>query len=135
MAQVLSDRQRSIVLVAHGSRREASNAAIVKLTEAVRLRAADRFLSVQHGFLELASPSVGESIDQAVRRGARVVRLVPYLLAPGRHVAGDIPEIVTAKREQYRQVMFEVAPYIGAATGMADLILTLATTSDTHTAA
>ena len=61
---------RSLLLVAHGSRREASNQEIRNLTAALAGRAIGRFGHVGCAFLEIARPSIPEAIE-AKRTPAR----------------------------------------------------------------
>lgn len=117
---------KSLIVVAHGSRREESNDEVRRLTDALRARARADFLSVRCAFLELATPSIPAGIDASVRDGARHITVLPYFLAAGRHVVRDIPEQVAAKRRQYPHVSIRIAPYVGAAGGITDLLLSQA---------
>ena len=89
---------KSLILVAHGSRRAASNDEIRELTERLARQADGAFGRVSCAFLELAEPSIPDGIEQAVRAGAREVIVLPYFLSAGRHVAEDIPGLVAGKR-------------------------------------
>ena len=117
---------RSLILVAHGSRREASNEEIRRLTGALTEKAGSRFDLVSCAFLELVDPSIPEGIEQAVRHGASEIVILPYFLSAGRHVAEDIPAAVAAKRQEYPKVTISIAPYLGLAAGIPDLLLTAA---------
>lgn len=114
---------KALLLVAHGSRRPAANEEVRRLAAAVRRRAADRFAVVKVAFLEFAEPSVAEGIEACVAQGASVVTVVPYLLAAGSHVARDIPRAVAARQKAHPETTILVAPHIGLAEGMADLII------------
>ena len=111
-----------LLLVAHGSRREVSNEEVRELTARLARRLAPGCWQVRHAFLELASPSVPEGIDEAVVAGARHITLLPYFLVDGRHVAADLPQIVAAKQRQYPQVLFEQADYLGKSEGVLDIL-------------
>ena len=116
---------RSLLLVAHGSRRKQSNDEVRDLTERLSRKARDDFDFVLCAFLELAEPSIGAGIDECINRGASQVVILPYFLSAGRHVVKDIPAEVGAKQKQYPQVVFKVAPYLGAAKGVPDLLLSI----------
>jgi sirohydrochlorin ferrochelatase len=116
---------RSLLLVAHGSRRAQSNEEIRALTEHLSRKARDDFDLVLCAFLELAEPSIAAGIDECINRGASQVVILPYFLSAGRHVVKDIPAEVEAKQKQFPQVVFKVAPYLGAAEGVPDLLLSL----------
>lgn len=117
---------RALLLVAHGSRRAESNREVVDLSAALASRAALGYDRVSHAFLELAEPALEHAIDELVDGGARHITLVPYFLACGRHVAEDIPRVVSAKLARYPGLELEVTGHLGAAEGMVELVSTLA---------
>jgi sirohydrochlorin ferrochelatase len=108
----------SLLLVAHGSRREASNEEIRALTESLRHKD-----GIGCAFLELAEPSIPDGIRACIARGATRVTVFPYFLSAGRHVASDIPDEVNSVVEDYPDIEITIAPYLGAAGAMGDLIL------------
>jgi sirohydrochlorin ferrochelatase len=113
---------KALVLVAHGSRREASNDEIRVLTR--RLRAADRgFQHVACAFLELAEPSIPDGLRAAIAAGAEEVVVLPYFLSAGRHVVADIPGDVAVVQAEHPAVPIRIAPYLGAAEGITRLLL------------
>jgi sirohydrochlorin ferrochelatase len=116
---------RSLLLVAHGSRREASNEEIRELTAAIAEQAGDRFGQVGCAFLEIAQPSIPEGIEAAVLAGAEEVVVLPYFLSAGRHVAEDIPAEVERKRAEHSEVRIRIAPYLGLAEGLTGILLDL----------
>lgn len=117
---------KSLILVAHGSRRAESNDEVRRLTEVLRERAGDGYECVRCAFLELAEPSIPDGIEASVREGATDITVLPYFLSAGRHVVTDIPNQVAAKQHQYPDVSIRIAPYLGAAGGIADLLLSQA---------
>ena len=116
---------RSLIVVAHGSRRKQSNDEVRRLTEAVARQALGRFVSVSSAFLELADPDIPSAIDAAITDGANEVVLLPYFLSAGRHVAHDIPHLVADKQRQYPHVKLTLGPHLGHADGMAALVLSM----------
>jgi sirohydrochlorin ferrochelatase len=122
---------KSLLLVAHGSRREASNDEIRELTARLR-EATDDFDHLGCAFLELAEPSIPDGLRQAIARGAREVVVLPYFLSAGRHVVTDIPSEVETVQQEYPSVVIHIAPYLGAADGVVGLLIEQAsrTTND-----
>ncbi len=116
---------KSLLLIAHGSRREASNDEIRDLTEQLKRQAAGRYDSVSCAFLELATPSISEGIEACVQAGATEVTVLPYFLSAGRHVARDIPEEIALKQKQHPALKIEIAPYLGASEQMTSVLLSL----------
>ena len=117
---------KALLLVAHGSRREASNDEVRKLTDCLRRQSGTRFGEVRCAFLELAEPSIPEGIEQCVQAGADEVVVVPYFLSAGRHVAKDIPEEVATKQQQYPDRDIYISDYLGTAPDLVDTLLALA---------
>lgn len=120
---------KALLLVAHGSRREASNDEVRELT--TQLRQADG--SYQHvacAFLELAEPSIPDGLRAAIAAGADQVVVLPYFLSAGRHVVTDIPAEVAVVQAEYPDVSIRVAPYLGAAGGVVKILLQQAVGTD-----
>lgn len=117
---------KALLLVAHGSRREASNNEIRELTERLSARSADSFSDVRCAFLELAEPSIPDGIMQCAEQGANEVMVLPYFLSAGRHVAEDIPEEIEKARAALTGVEVKQLPYIGSLEQITDLLISAA---------
>lgn len=115
----------SLLLIAHGSRREASNDEVRALTARLRAAAADRFEAVDCAFLELAEPSIPDGIQRLIDGGAQAVTVLPYFLAAGRHVIHDVPALVEEKRAEHPEVDIRIAPYLGTSEEIPRLLLSL----------
>ena len=63
--------------------------------------------------MELAEPDIPAAAAKCVERGATEVRMLPYFLSMGTHVAGDLEEFRAAFAERYPEVRFEVRPPLG----------------------
>jgi sirohydrochlorin ferrochelatase len=118
---------KALLVVAHGSRREASNEEVRKLCRRIERQAAgEEFFLVRAGFLELVEPSIPEGIGLCIEAGADQVVVLPYFLSAGRHVSEDIPAEVEKARQQHSQASIVLAPYLGSAPGVAGLLVELA---------
>lgn len=118
---------KALLLIAHGSRRRASNDEIARLAERLRRKAGDRFHCVRHAFLELAEPSIADGIQQCIDAGAGEVYALPYFLAEGNHVAEDIPAEIAGKQKECPAVKIHLCDYLGQADeSVADLLLQIA---------
>jgi len=120
------NRMKSLLLVAHGSRRAESNLEIGRLSERLAAKAAADFAVVEHAFLELADPLIPDGIERCIARGATSVSVVPYFLARGTHVADDIPEQVAIKQAQYPDMDIHITDYLGTSDELVDVLLKLA---------
>ena len=117
---------KAMLLVAHGSRREASNQEVRDLAARLRGLARDDFGVVDCAFLEIAAPLIPEGIERCIAQGATEVVVLPYFLSAGRHVAEDIPRDVAGKQAEHPTVRIRIAPYLGAADGVVPLLLAAA---------
>ena len=77
---------------------------------------------VTFAHMELATPSLPETIDRCVREGATHVFVQPLFLARGRHATIDIPELVAEARKRHVQVRFSLGRVVGADPVLAALI-------------
>jgi len=120
-------KKKALLLIAHGSRRRASNDEIARLAERLRRKAGGRYHCVRHAFLELAEPSIGDGIQQCVDAGAGEVYALPYFLAAGTHIVQDIPAEIAAKQKECPAVKIHLCGYLGqAGEPVADLLLQIA---------
>ena len=111
-----------LIIVAHGSRREASNDEVRELTERIR-ETSFEFDAVECAFLELAEPSIPDGIRAAIATGHDHIVVLPYFLSAGRHVMEDIPAQIQTVLEENPDTDVHLAPYVGSAEGIAELIL------------
>ena len=113
---------KALVLVAHGSRRQASNEEVITLTKAMAEHMKEDFPIIAAGFLELTEPLIPDAIDLCVQQGATDVCVLPYFLSAGRHVQKDVPAEVDKARKMHSHVPMQVLTHIGGSTLMIDLI-------------
>lgn len=109
-----------IVIVDHGSRRQASNEmleAFVTMFSGIKTQ----YSIVEPAHMELAEPSIETAIQRCVERGAKRVAVVPYFLSPGKHWKQDIPELTRAAAARC-EVPWVVTSPIGLTPLMADVI-------------
>jgi sirohydrochlorin ferrochelatase len=118
--------KRALIVVSHGSRREASNDEVKRLAQQLSMHQPNSFDDVSAAFLELAEPSIPDGIVAAVDRGADEVTVLPYFLSAGRHVTQDIPAEVDKARQLSTDAVIRIAPYLGRAPEMADIVLRMA---------
>jgi sirohydrochlorin ferrochelatase len=114
---------KALLVVAHGSRRVESNEEVRDLTGRLSRQTDGTYDLVQCAFLELAEPSIPDGLRAAIRSGATQLIVVPYFLSAGRHVVTDIPAEIDVVRKEYPDIEIMLAPYVGAAAGLTELIL------------
>lgn len=115
----------TLLIVAHGSRRQASNDEVRAL--AARLRAVQHadIGDIEVAFLELAEPSIADGLANCVEKGAKKIVVFPYFLAAGTHVANDIPEEVAVFCAKHLDIKVTLTPHLGAAPTLPQAILGL----------
>lgn len=118
--------KRALLLVAHGSRRAASNDEVRQLTAYVAKELTEEFEIVTSAFLELSEPSIPEGIGRCVKLHADHIVVLPFFLSAGRHVSKDIPSIIDEARAAYPDIKIEMRPYIGASPEIISLLAKLA---------
>jgi len=116
----------AMLLIAHGSRREASNQEVRELAARLEHIAGDHFDRVIPAFLELAEPDIPSGVGLCVESGATTVTAVPYFLSAGRHVASDIPAELEKARHQHPAVTVHQSDYLGKHASIPGLLLALA---------
>ena len=116
----------AMLLIAHGSRREASNQEVRELAARLEQIASDHFDRVIPAFLELAEPDIPGGVDLCAESGATTVTAVPYFLSAGRHVASDIPAELEKARHAHQAVTVHQSDYLGKHASIPGLLLALA---------
>lgn len=120
---------QSLLLIAHGSRRQASNDEVKVIAERLKQHCDEKFQIVNSAFLELAEPSIPAGIQQCVTEGATSIIVLPYFLNSGRHVTEDIPEIVDAAAKNHKVINISIASHLGASDLMLDVLVSTANAS------
>lgn len=112
---------RALVILDHGSRRPEAHAHLLELAANVRERAPDLFVTVAH--LEQAEPGLAAAVGACVAAGAREVCVHPLFLAPGRHLAEDVPRLLDEIRARHPDLALRLLDALGARAELADVIL------------
>lgn len=121
---------KSLLVIAHGSRRAASNDEVRQLVERIAASQKSDFDEVCAAFLELASPSIPDGLEACIKRGAKEVVVFPYFLAAGRHVVDDIPNEVAPVIDKYPEVTVRIAPHLGYSSELPGIILDTAAAAE-----
>ncbi len=97
----------ALLIAAHGSRDGSGIDEFLEFADAWQRLRPDRPQAA--GFLEFASPTIGEAIDSLVVRGARQITVVPAMLMAAGHVKNDVPSEIQEARERHPSVTFRMA--------------------------
>ncbi|MGD8571352.1 MAG: CbiX/SirB N-terminal domain-containing protein [Gammaproteobacteria bacterium] len=117
---------KSLLIVAHGSRRNQSNEEVKMLADCIARQEHCEFHDVSAAFLEIAEPSIPDGLEACINRGASDVVVFPYFLAAGRHVVEDIPAEIAPITSKYPHVNVHIAPHLGLAEALPGIIAAMA---------
>lgn len=113
MAQPLSSiaASRALVLFGHGARDPAWATPFEALRELIQLQLPA--LPVRLAFLELMQPHLPQLLQQLAADGITEVSVVPIFLGQGGHVRRDLPALIEQARQDYPQMVINVAQAVG----------------------
>ena len=113
---------KELLIIAHGSRRSASNKEVSTLVSKV---AAEQNLTVDNvalAFLEFAEPCIEVALEDCLKRGVGEVVVLPYFLSAGNHVVNDIPYEVSKVQDKWPDKQITILPHLGASVAMPALL-------------
>lgn len=117
---------KSLIIVAHGSRKASSNEEIKALVQKVKSLQGKRYAFVLTAFLEFTTPSLEESILLSIDNQVSEIVILPYFLASGNHVTRDIPQVILKIQSSHPQVKITLKEHIGSSSGMLKLLSDMA---------
>ena len=112
---------QAILLIDHGSRRDAANEMMDCMANLVQAMAGNDVV-VRYAHMELAEPSIASGVRQCVEAGATELTVFPYMLSPGKHSTGDIPRMVAEAAAPYPALAVRVTSAFGVHEKLAELI-------------
>ena len=110
-----------IVIVDHGSRRQASNESLEEVARLFADRFSDECGIVEPAHMELAMPDIAAAYEACVKRGAKHIVVLPFFLARGKHFMRDIPSLTSQAAVDFPGTTYQIAEPLG----IDDLILDL----------
>ncbi len=114
---------KALIIIAHGSRREESNQEIKNLSDKVKELVKTEFKLIEYAFLEMAKPTLMDSIDSVISENISEITIFPYFLNSGVHLQTDIPAILKNAKIKYPNCVFHLCRPVGAYRKMAEIIL------------
>ncbi len=108
-----------MLVVGHGSRDADGVDEYWALAGTIRAAAGD--LLTGFGFIELASPTVDEAIDDLVARSATEIVSVPLVLLAAGHLKNDGPAALARARIRHPEVQFRLARDLGIEPGVLEI--------------
>lgn len=111
---------RALVIVGHGSLRQASGAAMIRL--AALARRSGLVPITTPGFLNFSQPTFADAVARAVRKGATEVIVQPYFLISGYYVERALPKLVEEAQRSHPHLQFRVASAFGYHPALSSLV-------------
>lgn len=113
---------KGILIIDHGSMREAANQMLECVGELVQ-RMAGASVVVRVAHMELAAPTVADGFAACVAAGATEIVAFPYMLSPGKHSTRDIPRMVAEIAAEYPGIPVQVTSAFGVNEQLAAVVL------------
>ncbi len=110
-----------ILLLGHGSRRDAANSGLERLAGLVQAGLGVRVLPA---FFQFGRPSLPDVVEHLVGEGADEIIVVPAFLFPGMHLEHDVPEALEEINARYGyKLKFRLTPCLGADPRLAEILM------------
>lgn len=110
-----------VLLLGHGSRREAANRGLEKLAGLVR---AGLRMQVQPAFFQFGKPSLPEMTARFVQDGVDKIIVVPAFLFPGIHLEHDLPNAIKQIELDYGgKLQFVLTSGLGPDPRLAEILI------------
>lgn len=119
----MNKHEKALLIVAHGSRRQASNDEVNQLAASINEHNANAYALTKSAFLELCEPSIPDGLIDLIDQGYEEIDVFPYFLSAGRHVAEDIPAEVNQVVEKYPSIKINMIDYLGSIQQIPDIII------------
>lgn len=113
---------KAILLIDHGSRRNAANEMMDCMANLVQAMAGADVV-VRYAHMELAEPLIPAGVQACVDAGATELIVFPYMLSPGKHSTADIPRMVAEAAEAHPALDIRITTAFGVHEKLAELIL------------
>lgn len=113
---------KAILLIDHGSRRDAANEMMNCMANLVQVMAGPDVV-VRYAHMELAEPSIADGVRACVESGATELIVFPYMLSPGKHSTGDIPQMVAEAAAAFPSLAVRVTSAFGVHEKLAEIVL------------
>ncbi len=111
----------ALLLVDHGSRRAEAHESLMSMAALLQKMRPDLIVRAAH--MELAAPDIAQGVADCLAAGAREIVVFPFMLAPGRHAAEDIPRLAAEAMAGRPGVALRVAEPLGVHAKLAEIVL------------
>ena len=102
---------RGVLILAHGSRVEATKKTINEVVDMVRSKISD--MPIQIAYMEFCEENIEHGIKTLVDKGVTEIKAVPYFLFEGIHIKEDIPNEIGEILKRLPQCKAGNGPHFG----------------------
>jgi sirohydrochlorin cobaltochelatase len=110
---------RTILIVAHGSREASANREFRRIVRRFARRHPD--WRVAHAFLDVVKPSIPEALE-VLAKGSNRIQVLPFFLFKAKHVKKDIPVLLRAFRKRHPKIRIGLEEPLGSHPGILKLL-------------
>ena len=110
----------ALIVFAHGSRLAEANQAVEKVAAIAAKKGG--FAMWRAAFLELAEPTLAESVKGLAGAGATRIVVVPYFLVMGVHLTQDLPRLLAEAQKEAPGVELVSTPPLDGHPALADIL-------------
>ncbi len=111
---------KGILILAHGSRRQETDAILNSLTEKVKQKTGESL--IMPAYLQFSEQSLEVGVEKLIEKGADRIKVIPMFLFDGIHVTQDIPEELHAIMAKHPGVEIQMSKHLGDDDRIADII-------------
>ena len=112
--------KQAVILLGHGSIREHANVEVRGMWQMMKEQLPE--LYINGAFVEVADPTLEQTIGRLVEEGMEHIVIVPMFLTRGQHLANGIPRILDAMREKHSHIQIELTRHLGIDPLLAEII-------------
>jgi sirohydrochlorin cobaltochelatase len=124
-ARIFAQEKIGLIIVGHGSRELNANAEFEQLV--ISFQAAHPEFDISHAYIEIATPSLADSLSLMAARHRQVV-VAPLFLFGAGHLKNDVPLALAAARAQHPDVTFIATRELGVHPSLIELAFQRAST-------
>lgn len=109
----------AVLIVAHGTREIPAQREFKRLVAKYRKRHPG--WKIAHAFLELAEPSIPQSL-KSLATSSQEILVLPLFLFAAKHVRKHIPEILKTFKKNHSEIKIKLAEPLGADSKLLDIL-------------
>jgi sirohydrochlorin cobaltochelatase len=111
----------SILLIGHGSLKQASGASMIRLAALLRKREAAPIATA--AFLNFSKPTFQDGLERCIKKGATYIFVQPYFLIDGYYVNTTLKKLVEEAQNNYPELTITMGQPFGLEDVLVDIVI------------